>query len=68
MSSEPAHNLSERSAQRWHEVTDWVSANSLDLVLAALAAIFIGVAPTKRPLLTSLFVSEMPARTGPTTA
>ena len=43
MSSEPAHNLYERSAQRWHEVADWVSANSLDLALAALAAIFISL-------------------------
>ena len=43
MSSEPAHNLYERSAQRWHEVADWVSANSLDLVLAALAAIVIAL-------------------------
>ena len=35
MSNQPAHNLTERSAQRWHEVADWVSANSLDLALAA---------------------------------
>lgn len=44
MSHQPAHNLAERSAQRWHEVADWVSANSLDLVLAGLAALAIAVA------------------------
>ena len=43
MSNQPAHNLTERSAQRWHEVADWVSANSLDLVLAGFAAVLIGL-------------------------
>jgi len=43
MSQQPAHNLAERSAQRWHEVADWVSANSLDLVLAGLAALVIAL-------------------------
>ncbi len=38
-----AHNLYERSAQRWHEVADWVSANSLDLALAAIAAVLIAL-------------------------
>ena len=38
-----AHNLYERSAQRWHEVADWVSANSLDLALAAIAAALISL-------------------------
>ena len=43
MSNQPAHNLAERSAQRWHEIADWVSANSLDLVLAGLVAIVIAL-------------------------
>ena len=43
MSRQPAHNLAERSAQRWHEVADWVSANSLDLALAGLAALVIAL-------------------------
>jgi small-conductance mechanosensitive channel len=43
MSRQQAHNLAERSAQRWHEVADWVSANSLDLVLAGLAALVIAL-------------------------
>lgn len=43
MSNRPAHNLAERSAQRWHEVADWVSANSLDLLLAGLAALVIAL-------------------------
>ena len=43
MSLPPAHNLSERTAQRWHEVADWVSANSLDLLLAGLAALAIAL-------------------------
>jgi len=43
MSHQPAHNLAERSSQRWHEVADWVSANSVDLLLAALAAIVIAL-------------------------
>jgi small-conductance mechanosensitive channel len=38
-----AHTLYERSAQRWHEVADWVSANSLDLALAAIAAALIAL-------------------------
>jgi small-conductance mechanosensitive channel len=43
MSQPQAHNLAERSAQRWHEVADWVSANSLDLALAGLAALVVGL-------------------------
>ena len=43
MSNQPAHNLAERSAQRWQEVADWVSANSLDLLLAGLAALIISL-------------------------
>src|SRR5688500_3965602 len=43
MSQQHANNLAERSAQRWHEVADWVSANSLDLVLAGLAAMVVGL-------------------------
>ena len=43
MSQQPANNLAERSAQRWQEVADWVSANSLDLVLAGLAALLVGL-------------------------
>ena len=43
MTTRPAHNLAERSAQRWHEVADWVSANSVDLLLAALAAIVVAL-------------------------
>ena len=43
MSQQPAHNLAERSSQRWHEVADWVSANSSDLLLAALAAIVVAL-------------------------
>ena len=43
MSQPRAHNLAERSAQRWHEVADWVSANSLDLALAGLAALVVGL-------------------------
>jgi small-conductance mechanosensitive channel len=41
MSNRPAHNLAERSAQRWQELADWLSANSLDLLLAGLAALLI---------------------------
>ncbi|MGZ8312156.1 MAG: mechanosensitive ion channel family protein, partial [Allosphingosinicella sp.] len=33
-----AHTLFERSAERWYEITKWISANSLDLILAALIA------------------------------
>ena len=33
-----AHNVWERSVERWEEVSAWVTANSLDLALAALAA------------------------------
>jgi small-conductance mechanosensitive channel len=43
MSRQPAHNLAERSAQRWQDVADWVSANSLDLALAGLAALVIAL-------------------------
>src|SRR5688500_12177893 len=43
MSQQPAHNLAERSAQRWQDVADWVSANSLDLALAGLAALVIAL-------------------------
>jgi small-conductance mechanosensitive channel len=44
MSNTPsAHNVAERSAQRWHELADWISANSLDLALAAIAAAFIAL-------------------------
>ena len=43
MSNRAAHNLAERSAQRWQEVADWVSANSLDLLLAGLAALIISL-------------------------
>jgi small-conductance mechanosensitive channel len=43
MSQPPANNLAERTAQRWQEVSDWVSANSLDLLLAGLAALVISL-------------------------
>ena len=43
MSLPPAQKLTERTAQRWHEVADWVSANSLDLLLAGLAALAIAL-------------------------
>ena len=43
MSQQAAHNLAERSAERWHEFADWVSANSVDLVLAGLAAIVVAL-------------------------
>ncbi|WP_129793036.1 mechanosensitive ion channel family protein [Sphingosinicella sp. CPCC 101087] len=33
--------LNDRLTQRWHEIADWVAANSLDLLLASLAAAFI---------------------------
>ncbi|MDQ4086788.1 MAG: mechanosensitive ion channel family protein [Pseudomonadota bacterium] len=36
-------NVAERSAQHWHEVAAWVSANSLDLALAAMAAAVIAL-------------------------
>jgi small-conductance mechanosensitive channel len=36
-----AQALSDRLVQRWHETLDWVVANSLDLLLATLAATFI---------------------------
>ena len=39
-----AHNLWERSAERWNEVADWVTANSLDLALAAVAAALVALA------------------------
>ncbi|HEX8641559.1 MAG TPA: mechanosensitive ion channel family protein [Allosphingosinicella sp.] len=38
-----AHNVYERAVERWHEVADWVAANSLDLAMAALAAAFIAL-------------------------
>ena len=38
-----ARNLSERTVERWHSVSDWVAANSLDLALAALAAALIAL-------------------------
>ncbi|HWT11818.1 MAG TPA: mechanosensitive ion channel family protein [Allosphingosinicella sp.] len=38
-----ARNLYERSAERWHEIADWVSANSLDLMMAALAAALLAL-------------------------
>jgi small-conductance mechanosensitive channel len=38
-----AQTLYDRSAQRWNEVADWVVANSLDLLLAAIAAIAVGL-------------------------
>ena len=43
MSNQTANNLAERSAQRWHDVADWVSANSLDLALAGLAALLVAL-------------------------
>jgi small-conductance mechanosensitive channel len=39
-----AHNVWERSAERWNEVADWVTANSLDLALAAVAAALVAIA------------------------
>ena len=38
-----AHNVWERSAERWQDIADWLSANSLDLALAALAAAFVAL-------------------------
>jgi small-conductance mechanosensitive channel len=38
-----AQNLYDRSAQRWHEVADWVVENSLDLLLATIAALLIAL-------------------------
>ena len=38
-----ADNLWERSAERWQDISDWLSANSLDLALAALAAIVVAL-------------------------
>jgi small-conductance mechanosensitive channel len=40
---ERAHNLYERSAERWQEIADWLAANSLDLALAALAALVVAL-------------------------
>jgi small-conductance mechanosensitive channel len=39
-----AHNLWERSAERWNEVADWVTANSLDVALSAVAAALVALA------------------------
>jgi small-conductance mechanosensitive channel len=39
-----AQTLYDRSAQRWHEIADWVVANSLDLLLATIAAAIIVLA------------------------
>ena len=38
-----ADNLSERGAQTWNEVARWMSDNSLDLAIAAMAAAFIAL-------------------------
>ena len=38
-----ADNLYERSAERWQDISDWLSANSLDLALAALAALAVAL-------------------------
>ena len=38
-----ADTLYDRSAQRWHEVADWVVDNSLDLLMATIAAVVIAL-------------------------
>jgi small-conductance mechanosensitive channel len=38
-----AQDLWGRTAQRWHEVSDWVVANRLDLLLASIAALVIAL-------------------------
>jgi small-conductance mechanosensitive channel len=38
-----AHTLYERSAERWQLFADWIAANSLDLLLAALAAAVVAL-------------------------
>jgi small-conductance mechanosensitive channel len=41
--TERADGLWDRSARRWHEVADWVTTNSLDLLLASIAALVIAL-------------------------
>lgn len=38
-----ADSLWERGAERWQDVADWLSANSLDLAMAALAAALVAL-------------------------
>ena len=38
-----ADSFSDRTSQRWHQVSDWISANSLDLGVALIAAILVAI-------------------------